>query len=122
MHERRRRAYALLLRLGARGALGLGWSLWAAHITAARARARAQLQRWLQLRLRRAFERWQELCWAAQRAGAGRMVAAVAGAARGAWLLSRGGCHNRRHLLRNCDHGDSITSRFGRTWWRACRV
>jgi hypothetical protein len=30
------------------------------------------------------------------------------------WLLSRGGCRNRRHLLGNWDHGDSITSRFGR--------
>jgi hypothetical protein len=28
--------------------------------------------------------------------------------------LSRGGCQNRRHLLRNWDHGDSTTSRFGR--------
>jgi hypothetical protein len=31
------------------------------------------------------------------------------------YLSSRGGCQHRWHALVKCDHGDSTTSRFGRT-------
>jgi hypothetical protein len=33
------------------------------------------------------------------------------------YSLSRGGCPNRWHALVNCDHGDSIASRFDSPAW-----
>jgi hypothetical protein len=52
-----------------------------------------------------------------QRCGRGSSIAAAAWpsvrpCSQNGYLSSRGGCQNRWHLLANCDHGDSTTSRF----------